>query len=103
MINKENQSHSIEVKSNSKNTQLKLFKAYLETHIATCTMACKALGIDQKNACRYKARLQKQGHLVEVYKDRCKNTSYLANYLSTNPTIIKEVNYKMYNQLSMFD
>jgi hypothetical protein len=68
--------------------QSKCYFQYLQNHIATNSMVSKATGIPQKNLTRYKAILQKQGLLFEVYKGICKHTKYRATYLTTNKNLI---------------
>lgn len=82
--------------------QLRRFREFLDENTATCTMACETLKIPQKNATWYKRQLEDGGQLVEVYKAKCKHTNRIAAYLSTDPTIIKEVVAKSRNQLKLF-
>lgn len=68
----------------SKETQIKRFYNYLRRHTSTCSMAAEALDLRQKNCCRYKRELEKNGYLWEVKKAPCKITGYKADYLTTN-------------------
>ena len=68
--------------------QSKRYFQYLQTHIATNSMVTEATGIKQKNLTRYKATLQKQGLLFEVYKGICKHTKHRASYLTTNKALL---------------
>lgn len=78
-------------KDNHFQAQLRRFREFLNENTATCTMACETLGIPQKNATWYKRELEDSGQLVEVKKAPCKHTNRIAAYLSTNPTIIKNL------------
>lgn len=71
--------------------QKRKFFEYLTENTATCSMACAAIGIPQKNATRYKRQLENEGKLVEVLKSVCRNTGYRAAYLTTNETLIKSL------------
>lgn len=90
-------------KDNHFEAQLRRFREFLKENTVTCTMACESLGIPQKNATWYKRQLEDSGQLVEVRKAPCKKTNRIAAYLSTNPTIIKEVIAKSKNQLTLFE
>ncbi len=68
--------------------QTKVYFQYLQNHIATNSMASKALNIPQKNLCRYKRELQDAGLLFEVSKGICKLTNFRATYLTTNKELI---------------
>jgi hypothetical protein len=68
--------------------QTKVYFNYLQNHIATNSMASKALNIPQKNLCRYKRELQDAGKLFEVEKKLCKLTGFRATYLTTNRALI---------------
>ena len=61
-----------------------IFKYFLE-HTDTNTMVSIATGIPQKNICRIKRNLEKQGLLIEVERKLCKHTGHKAWYLTTNP------------------
>src|SRR5690606_22495575 len=89
-------------KDNHFEAQLRRFREFLIENTVTCTMACEALGIPQKNATWYKRQLEDGELLVEVFKAPCKHTNRMAAYLSTNPTIVKEVVFKTRNQLKLF-
>jgi hypothetical protein len=67
----------------------KKFLQYLFTHTATCSMVCKATGINQKNATRHKRALQQAGLLAHFKKDVCELTGCKAWYLTTNPALFK--------------
>ena len=69
--------------------QKKLFFEYLQKNTVTCSMASEALSIPQKNLTRYKRRLQKEGKLKVCFQGVCKITKYHAEYLTTNPELIK--------------
>ena len=85
-------------KSTNFQAELRRFREFLKENTVTCTMACEALGIPQKNATWHKRQLEDSGQLVEVFKAPCKHTNRLAAYLSTNPTIVA----KSKNQLKLF-
>lgn len=68
--------------------QTKVYFQYLQNHIATNSMASKALNIPHKNLCRYKRELQDAGVLFEVYKGICKLTKFRATYLCTNKALL---------------
>ena len=74
--------------------QVKVLLDYLENRVATASMISEATGIPQKNICRYKRKLEKEGR----YKSRCKFTGRLASYLSLQ----KEI-YPLYKQLTLFN
>lgn len=77
--------------------QLNRFYEYLKTETVTATMAAVILGIPQKNICRYKRSLEKEGRLWETKFDRCPVTGFEAWYLTTNPE-----NKVPNNQLDLF-
>lgn len=66
-------------------SQLMAFRAYLMEHTATATMCAIALGIPQKNICRYKRELEKRNMLWEVRFHRCEITGFSAFYLTCDP------------------
>lgn len=82
--------------------QMRKFRNYLNENTVTCTMACAALGIPQKNATWYKRKLEDWGYLVEVYVAPCKITHRKATYLTTNEAVIRSVNAERRNQLKLF-
>lgn len=69
--------------------QLQIFNEYLKKNTVTCSMASKILNIPQKNLTRYKRTLQKAGKLKVCFLAECKITNYKAEYLTTNPDLIK--------------
>ena len=77
--------HKRQVQDTNKNNQILTIFKYLENHIATASMVTKATGIPQKNICRYKRDLEKAGRLWEIEKKKCKETGFLAWYITTNP------------------
>jgi len=68
-----------------KGNELMAVYEYLQTHIATSTMAAVALNIYRPNLCRRKRKLEKAGLLVEVKEGICKVTRCRAAFLTTNP------------------
>jgi len=72
--------------------QLKTIFEYLERNTATNTMVSVNTGIPQKNICRFKRDLEKQGLLIEVEKTLCKITGFGAWYLTTNKDLINRLN-----------
>lgn len=84
-------------KNNGFQTQLKTILKYLQEHIATASMVSAATGVPQKNITRYKRDLEKAGRLWEIEKKLCKQTGFLAWYLTTNPD-----NASDNNQLNLF-
>jgi|JI6StandDraft_1071083.scaffolds.fasta_scaffold19945_3 predicted NAD-dependent protein-ADP-ribosyltransferase YbiA (DUF1768 family) len=82
----------LEYKDNPNWTDSRRIANYLQYHTATCTMLCKALGIEQKTACRRKRELQKEGVLFELYKGFCKHTNEKATYLTTNKALLTSKN-----------
>ena len=56
---------------------------------ATCSMASEALNIPQKNLTWYKRHLQDEGKLKVCFRSICRITKYRADYLTTNPELIK--------------
>lgn len=79
---------------------MRIFYDHLNEHISTCSMACEATGIKQKNATRYKAELQKLNLLWEVDCKPCKITGFKAQWLTTNKNLIPAIDKK---QLSLFE
>jgi hypothetical protein len=71
--------------------QIKTIFQYLENNTATNTMVSHNTGVSQKNICRFKRDLEKQGLLIEVEKKLCKITGFSAWYLSTNKDIINKL------------
>jgi len=63
-------------------TQLSAVVKYLKSNVATASMISEATGIPQKNICRYKRLLQKQGLIREVARDVCEITGCHAWYLT---------------------
>lgn len=80
-------------KDNSFQSQKRVFRNYLKTNTATCSMVAKATGIPQKCLTRYKRSLEKSGQLVELFKADCKHTGCRASYLTTNDNLIKSLRY----------
>ena len=92
-----NPSHKRQAKDTYFKTQLKTIFEYLQEHIATASMVSDATGVPQKNICRYKRDLEKEGRLWEIEKKKCKKTGFKAWYLTTNPK-----NAPFSNQLHLF-
>jgi len=61
---------------------------HLQDHVATASMIAAETGISQKNICRYKRDLERDGLLKEVKKAVCKQTGFKAWYLTTNPSVV---------------
>ena len=80
--------------------QLQTIFQYLKENIATASMVAEATGINQKNICRYKRDLEKEGRLWEVEKKRCLLTSFKAAYLTTDP---KKAPRPIYVQTNLFE
>lgn len=76
-------------KNTSFKSQTKIIFQYLSKHTATNTMVSKATGIPQKNICRVKRNLEKEGKLQEVAQRFCKITSHKAHYLTTNKKLFR--------------
>jgi len=70
---------------------------FLQNHLATASMISKAMGIPQKNICRYKRDLEQAGELWEVSKQLCKVTGYKAWYLTTNIKLVHEPELRNYD------
>ena len=68
-----------------KDNELQAVYKYLQTHIATSTMAAVALNIYRPSLCRRKRTLEKAGLLVEVKTGYCKVTKCKAAFLTSNP------------------
>jgi hypothetical protein len=81
--------HRLNIETLGKDTyflsQLKAVYNYLKENTATATMVADATGISQKNICRYKRFLEKNGQIAEIEKKPCKSTGFKAWYLTTNP------------------
>ena len=86
-----NNSLNVQVKDTTRNRQKQTIFAYLYKNIATATMVSDATGIPQKSICRYKRDFEKNGVLWELYKRPCKNTGFLAWYLTTNTELKKNI------------
>ena len=84
-------------KDNKFSSQLKAVQTYLLINVSTSAMTAGALGIRVPNVCRHKRSLQLSGLLVVVRKGYCKETGYRAEYLSTNPELIKQSKKGIYN------
>lgn len=78
--------------------QVEILLDYLENRVATASMISEATGIPQKNICRYKRKLEKEGRLFELYKSRCKFTGRLACYLS-----LEKNKFPLFKQLTFFN
>jgi predicted transcriptional regulator of viral defense system len=65
-------------------TERQRFYNYLKKRICTCTEAAMALGIAQKNLCRYKRHLERKGLLWEVFRSGCPITGHPAWFITTN-------------------
>ena len=81
-------SNSLQSKDTFFAIQTKIYFNYLNSHIATNSMVAKATGIAQKNLCRYKRTLQRNGQLFEVKKSLCEVTKHRATYLTTNLNLL---------------
>lgn len=84
-------SKNVSLKSQSKDTHFLnetqiLFK-YLQQNVASCTMACIATGLLQKNATRYKRKLEMSNQLWVVYKKLCTITHRKVSWITTNPEL----------------
>jgi len=88
--------HKRQFKDKHFRSQLKTIFQYLQVRIATSSMI-SAMGIPQRNVCRYKRDLERIGRLLEVEKSLCKHTGNKAWCLSTNPD-----NISFDNQLNSF-
>ncbi len=77
--------------------QKKRFYNYLNKHVVSCTMASKALRIEQKCLTRYKRQLEKNGSLWQVFKHKCKHTNRRVWYITTNLELIP-----LSNQIKLF-
>ena len=67
-----------------KGNELQAVYEYLQSNIATATMAAAALKIYRPSLCRRKRTLEKAGLLAEVKQGYCKITRCEAAYLTTN-------------------
>ncbi len=72
---------------------------YLTDYIATASMVADRTGVPQKNICRIKRDLEKNGLAWEVEKKPCRLTGHRAWYLTTDPD--KAPNHFM-TQLTLF-
>jgi predicted transcriptional regulator len=79
------------------NAQMKIVLEYLKENTATASMVELDTGVPQKNICRYKRTLEKNGLLYELHKAQCKRTGFKAFYLTTNPEAFPKS-----NQLTLF-
>lgn len=71
------------------NSEMQQVYEYLFKNTATGSMVSEALDIKQKNICRYKAKLEDNGVLCELYIGPCKITGFQATYLTTNPELFR--------------
>lgn len=74
-----------ESKTSMRITQLKTIFEFLQGEVATASMVTAATGVPQKCITRYKRDLEKSGCLWEVKRTYCKETGFLAWYLTTDP------------------
>ena len=88
----------IQNEGNNRATQLQTIFLFLKENIATASMVADAIGIYQKNICRYKRDLEKAGQLWEIEKTVCKKTGFKAWYLTTDPAKAP----KGFKQLKLF-
>lgn len=79
-------------------SQIEILLVYLKNQVATASMISEATGIPQKNICRYKRKLEKEGRLFEIYKSRCKFTGRVACYLS-----LEKDRFTLFKQLTFFN
>ena len=77
-------------KNKSFKSQEKTIFHFLLKNTATNTMISYATGIAQKNICRAKRNLEKEGKLQEVDIGICKATGFKAYYLTTNTALFKK-------------
>ena len=101
MEDKSNNSLNISLvgdKGTVKDSQLKIIHEYLQDYTATASMVSDATGIPQKNICRFKRSLERDGRLWEIEKKLCERTGFKAWYLSTNPDLAPAY----LNQLKLF-
>ncbi|MGV3538380.1 MAG: hypothetical protein ACO1OQ_01125 [Rufibacter sp.] len=66
--------------------QMQRFYEYLQVNVATASMAASAIGVPQKNITRYKRMLEEAGKLWETTKAKCRETGFIASYLTTDKT-----------------
>lgn len=90
-------SSDVEIKDTYFKAQLITFYEYLKTNVCTASMVSDAIGISQKNICRYKRQLEKSGVLWQIEKKFCKKTKFKAWYITTNPGL-----RPVSNQLKLF-
>jgi hypothetical protein len=88
-MKKGNHSPNGQGKNNGFKTQTKIIFNYLLDHTATNTMASIITGVPQKNICRIKRNLEKEGLLQEVERKLCEKTGHRASYLTTNKLLFK--------------
>jgi len=69
--------------------QLKVVFEAFNKRPATMLMISKLTGIYRANICRYVAKYRKQGNLFIVYKGICPVSKHHANFLTTNPELVK--------------
>lgn len=71
---------------------------YLQENIASASMVSEATGVPQKNICRIKRDLEKEGRLWELEKKFCKQTGFRSWYLTTNPDKApNQIQYKLFD------
>ncbi len=72
-------------KTSTRITQIKTIFDFLQHEVATASMVTAATGVPQKCITRYKRDLEKSGRLWEVKRTYCKETGFMAWYLTTDP------------------
>lgn len=65
-------------------TQKQIVYEFLKTRVCTASMITEYIGIAQKNICRFKRELEKDGLLMEVNFSKCKVTGFRAWYITTD-------------------
>jgi hypothetical protein len=73
-------------KSTEVRTQLQTIFQFLSDKVATATEVSAATQVPQKNICRYKRDLQKNGHLAELRRVNCPITGFKAWLITCDPS-----------------
>lgn len=82
-------------KDNHFQSELITIFQYLKENIATASMVSAETSVPQKNICRYKRDLEKEGLLWEIEKTNCKKTGYKAWYLTTNKDLMPKCSIQL--------
>ena len=81
----------------NKDNELNAVKEFLSNCTATATEVAVALNIYRPNVCRWKRKLERQGHLTVIKQVKCPITKHRAALLTANPD-----HFPVHSQLKLF-